>query len=529
MNPKNPRKWRFTWEAQSHAPNLKLFVFDAHSRPSKDCHNLSVNLKLSQSHVLVSWTEEDGGGNVSLKIPIPKVLIDPEVPVSFRALHDHIEVKVVLLLPVDHPIVSSFDSVLNLSDDGGVMDGINPLVMNSDLKSLSSTQGANFYCRRCSAKLTKKAIRNFEEMPSVNWREVADNWFGGCCCSYGGAGEVLVNSFADGYGCRKGVGLLSSPAVILCMDDILGCEPRHQPLDRGGGLSRELDDNGTDHASVDENQSELVGDSPTLSRDDQLSGGSTTRNMSESATCCDSKCHGHEGLEPSKVDVEATRATKFTEDQKSFLNGFLGDAFMVRSYSRSVDIEWKEFFCPQCSSLLGAYPSTTSGHIPIDNGIRLFKCYISSCLPVCAPSDIFRRYTLEKMFTNMLVENAKDELSYRTVVRDLATRSPMLQVVLLNLNSWCCTGICWDDRSPVEPVLKLNLKPIIKVLFSSSIKTTESSVRLLEDWMVKHAAEEAFVIQPLIHELVETMESSKHNLPSSPIQVENMSLATLLR
>ncbi|CAL1397460.1 unnamed protein product [Linum trigynum] len=26
--PKNPSKWRFTWEAQSHAPNLKLFVLD---------------------------------------------------------------------------------------------------------------------------------------------------------------------------------------------------------------------------------------------------------------------------------------------------------------------------------------------------------------------------------------------------------------------------------------------------------------------------------------------------------------------
>ena len=36
---------------------------------------------------------------------------------SFSALEDHIVVKLVLLLPVDHPIVSSFDSILNLSDD----------------------------------------------------------------------------------------------------------------------------------------------------------------------------------------------------------------------------------------------------------------------------------------------------------------------------------------------------------------------------------------------------------------------------
>ncbi|KAL1074155.1 hypothetical protein V6Z11_D11G270200 [Gossypium hirsutum] len=34
--------------------------------------------------------------------------------------------------------------------------------------------------------------RNFVEMPSSDWREVADNWFGGCCCSFGGISEKLV-------------------------------------------------------------------------------------------------------------------------------------------------------------------------------------------------------------------------------------------------------------------------------------------------------------------------------------------------
>ncbi|CAN1171865.1 hypothetical protein LINPERHAP2_LOCUS29825 [Linum perenne] len=216
MSSGNPKKWRFTWEAQSHAANLKLIIFNPDSRPSSDCRNLSVHLKLSQCHVLLSWTEEEAAGvkNVSLKVPIPNVLIDTEVPVTSRALDDHIEVKVVLLLPVDHPILSSFDSALDST----------PLEMSSDLKSLSSSEGVNFYCRMCSAQLTRSAIRNFEVMPSENWREVADNWFGGCCCSFGGVGEELVNTFADAYECGKGLCLLSSPAITLCKDDIIGCE-----------------------------------------------------------------------------------------------------------------------------------------------------------------------------------------------------------------------------------------------------------------------------------------------------------------
>ncbi|XP_061953518.1 uncharacterized protein LOC133675962 isoform X3 [Populus nigra] len=65
--------------------------------------------------------------------------------------------------------------------------------MDSDLKSLSSMEGVHFYCRSCSNRLTRSPLKQFVEMPSVNWPEMADNWFGGCCCSFGGASEKLVN------------------------------------------------------------------------------------------------------------------------------------------------------------------------------------------------------------------------------------------------------------------------------------------------------------------------------------------------
>lgn len=83
------------------------------------------------------------------------------------------------------------------------------------------------------------------------------------------------------------------------------------------------------------------------------------------------------------------------------------------------------------------------------------------------------------MFTNQLLESAKDELSFRTLVRDLKTKSPMLQIVLLNPNAWCCTGYCSGMDSSTGPILKLDLQPIIKVLFSDCGSNSESQSRLV--------------------------------------------------
>lgn len=131
---KNPRKWRFTWEAQSHSPTLRLFLFDSQTNPSIQCQDLKVTLNLSQSHVFITWIHQQETLNqVSLFAPIPKVLIDFDSPISYRALSDHIEVKLLLLLPVDHPIVSSIDSVLYLTEDvrSTSSDVATPLVMDS--------------------------------------------------------------------------------------------------------------------------------------------------------------------------------------------------------------------------------------------------------------------------------------------------------------------------------------------------------------------------------------------------------------
>ena len=89
-------------------------------------------------------------------------------------------------------------------------------------------------------------------------------------------------------------------------------------------------------------------------------------------------------------------------------------------------------------------------------------------------NSVNRKYTLERMFTTQLLDCAKDELSFRTVVRDLKMRVPMLQIVLLNSNSWASssTTIC------EEPMPKIDLQPVIKVLFSECSNKTESEIRL---------------------------------------------------
>lgn len=141
-NPKSPTTWRYTWEAQSHSPTLRLYLFDSLTKPSIQCRNLDTRLVLSQSHLLVTWIDEEVEEDedikeISLRVPVPRVLIDAESPVNVRALDDHIEIKLVLILPVDHPIISSFDSVLNLSEGlkSAVLDSLQPLVMDSGNKS----------------------------------------------------------------------------------------------------------------------------------------------------------------------------------------------------------------------------------------------------------------------------------------------------------------------------------------------------------------------------------------------------------
>lgn len=117
----NPSNWRFTWETQSQIPSVRVYLFNPNTNPSAQCADLKVDLILDQSSLLVSFIQAEA--ETSLRVPLPRVLIDPDSPVHFRAYDDHIQVKLALLLPIDHPLVSEFDSVADefrpLSADSG--------------------------------------------------------------------------------------------------------------------------------------------------------------------------------------------------------------------------------------------------------------------------------------------------------------------------------------------------------------------------------------------------------------------------
>ncbi|KAJ0893570.1 putative ubiquitin-conjugating enzyme E2-binding protein [Helianthus annuus] len=429
----NPRNWKFTWESNSHVPILKLYLINPNTNPISQCIDLKVSILFHKSLLQLTWI--DNNQSQSLWVPIPRVLIDADSPISFRALDDHIEVKLVLVLPVDHPIVSNFDFEGGL--DAALDDDCQPLQLDSDLKKLASCGEVHFFCRGCSTKLSS-AVRNFKEMPSVNWREAADNWFGTCCCSFGGASEKLVAQYANSYSCTPGVCLVDPTSIVLYEDQ--------------------------------------------------------THSTSELLT-----------------------------NKASLLNGLLGNCFMVASPYLSKDIKWSEILCPHCSCLLGAYPHDNTDGLLNDYGVHLFKCFISTC-PVGGPTDLFWKYTLERMFTSQLLESAKDELSFRTVVKNLQTRSPMLQIVLLNPNAWCSFGDCLDAMIPVPNFI---MYPMVKVLFSNCSNSTESELRKLDEWVTKHQVGDVYMLTS--KDLAESLEIANRMLPSSHAFLQGLSLSFLRR
>lgn len=53
---------------------------------------------------------------VFVRVPVPPVMLDLSIPVQAKVMSDYVEVKLMLMLPVDHPLVSSLSSLLGTSD-----------------------------------------------------------------------------------------------------------------------------------------------------------------------------------------------------------------------------------------------------------------------------------------------------------------------------------------------------------------------------------------------------------------------------
>lgn len=558
----NPRKWRYTWEAQSHLPILKLFLFNPIINPYTHCKSLNSQLILQNSVLRTSWYESQPESETFVDVPIPRVLLDGEAPLRCKALDDHIEVRVVLLLPVDHPIFVEFKVV------GNGESASSPLFIDTGLKDLcSETAGVRFYCRNCSFQLTRP-IKSFAEMPSTNWTEVADNWFGGCCCSFGGVGDKLVAKYANSYVFAAGTCLLGTTFIVLFKDDFIDCNfpcgdgskgddvvryirnaKSFEEVIPDGGLKHEIvaccDSLKEDTISCDDYREAGLAECHRQ-RPDKVTNGENLCNMStaselsndvwSASECCgggankltcitEKECFKTSGT---LEDQPLIKTFELAENQKSFLNGFLGDIFMATSANLSQDVRWVELLCPQCSSFLGAYPAD-NGFTMLDGGVRLFKSYISTGFPTGGSNDLFRKYTLERMFANQLVENAKMELSYRTVIRDLQTKSAMLQIVLLNPNSFVQGGYSSNMESKSEVVEKVDLSSAIKVLFADCCGNDVSRIRRVEEWVAKNEVDEVYMFSCQIKELIKILDSAKDMFPLSCTSLQGLSLSFMRR
>uniref|UniRef100_K3YRA1 Ubiquitin-conjugating enzyme E2C-binding protein n=1 Tax=Setaria italica TaxID=4555 RepID=K3YRA1_SETIT len=524
------RQWRYTWEALGHLPLLRLYVFPRPALPAAiPSGGLRADLRLEDSLLLLSFSLAGEAAPVALRVPVPRVLVDPAAPVECRAAGDHVEVRLALVLPVDHPVVAAAFPPPHGAEPPA------PLVVRDDLKSLS-TGDVHLYCKNCSARLTKQALRKIMEMPSVNWEDVADNWFGGCCTSFSGAGEKLVAQFINAYGRLEGTSLLDTTAITIETDYLesdLVAQVACSASSDFSAMEEAISDVsvGKGHASgkIKLNNSEEQANITTthaqppfiLEKGHSVSSRETngvTLQTDQSGTCemeididvnfekpkndsCVEKmeesnkevdlslvdpCHGccvyeYNGkAEDNPLQMSLGNQKKQTmletkRDYKLTKTISLGSGFIVKASNLLNDFEWVELLCGRCLSPLGSYPSQGS-LVPADGRLRLFKCYTSTELPVMGPHDVFRGHTLERVFVNLLLEVAEDEISFRTLVRDLKTKRPILQLVLLSSKAWLSSGCC-DENDMDGSHGTADLQPSVKLLYSDYSNASEADLR----------------------------------------------------
>ncbi|XP_052141254.1 uncharacterized protein LOC127761076 [Oryza glaberrima] len=570
------RQWRYTWESLAHLPLLRLYLFRPELSAAAAADHLRADLRLDDSLLLLSFSL--AGEPVALRVPVPRVLVDPSAPPECRDAGDHVEVRLALVLPVDHPVVAA----AFLPPPGEEPPA--PLSLRDDIKNLSSGD-VHLYCKACSARLTKQPLRNIEEMPSLNWEDVADNWFGGCCTSFGGASEKLVSQYINAYGRLEGTSLLNATSISIEKDylekDLASGLVSSVPSNDCDALQEDICDVhiGEDHTTgnMEFNSSEekayhekqigcnhvqcsvVPEEGPCVSNSEKDGdtlwtdqSGIIKVNPEESKNdscvddiekptketdllsvdpcncCCDGGNSRKSEDNPSNVpsgNLEMQAKLDTQRDYKLTKSISLGCSFIVKASNLVNDVEWLELLCAHCSSPIGSYPSQHS-HAPADGRVRLFKCYASSDLHVGGPHDVFRGHTLERLFVNLLLEVAEDEISFRTLVRDLKTKRPILQIVLLSSKAWLFSGYCYENDMDGSHGAA-HLQPSVKILYSNCSNALEEDLRTVEEWSSKYRAEELYMMRRQIDELILSLNSARDNFPLSCSSLQGMYLSSL--
>ncbi|GLJ19679.1 hypothetical protein SUGI_0356440 [Cryptomeria japonica] len=703
------RKWQYSWEALSQIKILRLYLIHPSLSPIADCLQLTASMcppdyaHLDGLSLLIQWEEEpkDNINNVdgysyshSLRVRVPPVVLDHSIPVQYKAMIDHIEVKLVLMLAMDHPLLGSLSSLLG-SIDGISEETQSSFSLNNDTEALVREGEVHFYCKNCSARLTKEPLRFFKELPSVDWRDVADNWFGTCCCSFGGVSQMLVSNFEKFSCISKGTCFVGNTSITVRMDEIirdaiiergmriapnndgpqkqsgkkfesemnssfhdvpLNCNLTSENLaknqkhicdwksischnivekvgtllDTGGNavsIPEKKEKNRNDYISVldllhEQAKTENTNfsynqESEIMVHDTKNEVGILASDMS-SLSCKDTNesisivdpslqsINAHYPRFPTFVDpvlnckdnscaansrsMPTSQNISGAPEGKIFLNGcggndsenalseqnkitsgsqyertntfsfYHGNGFMMGPYGVSNTVEWFSVHCSSCKSLIGSHPDLKGKPVSANEIIQLFKCHISTNEAVGGFHDVFRRHTLQRIFVNQLEANAEDESSYRTVIRDLKTKIPMLQMVLVNTKIWFCSANCCEmdmqseDSASIQDLLEYdskdtcltdakaskitsdssdkgydctNLVAVVKVLFRDCSSHTPDESRAINEWALLRQAEDIFMLEEEIKAITEALMEARLKLPASCSSLEGFYLSFL--
>jgi len=279
--------------------------------------------------------------------------------------------------------------------------------------------------------------RRVIEVPSLDWREVSEHFYGNCCCaSFGAQAELLAARFQQLLTSSEGTCLVASTTCIVHKGDVIlsegdsdgpaaakllhcgkndrdpcvvghiGVETSHVHIsdreDRKQKTNESSkkkscagDSNGSEHHSnkvevnLDSdnklNHRQNGGDGRTTAEEIQDGHFSVNKvspegfeNQTHQDTveepCCSSSCSSRNS---------ASAELSFLKEGKDASPESLGNGFMTGS--RSEVLDWEPFFCRSCSSLVGARRGDSS-----KNGLQFFKCQISTNKSVLSSSNIFR-------------------------------------------------------------------------------------------------------------------------------------------
>ncbi|KAF8377156.1 hypothetical protein HHK36_030529 [Tetracentron sinense] len=126
---------------------------------------------------------------------------------------------------------------------------------------------------------------------------------------------------------------------------------------------------------------------------------------------------------------------------------------------------------------------------------------------------------------NMIVEDERDvngieDFNYNAI--DESSHVPVFLERTTELMEFIREGT-------TGPVSKKNLHPIAKMLFSDCSISTKANLRMIEEWVTKNQADEAYMLTHQIKELIESLESSQDILPISYSFLQGLPLSSMER